>query len=176
MEVRFVAPDWENLDALRSEAILTPFFSDERPLAGVLGLIDWRMCGFVSRMVFQGHVRGIRGEQVLVPLKPRFTVDKLVLFGLGPESDFDDAVLRDTTARMLDVVTRAQVRATAMVLPGRNTQRVPAADAMETFVQALGTRRTQDEVVLLEPPEAHKDMAPILQRERRRARAATTEG
>ena len=34
MDVRFVAPDWENLDALRSEAILTPFFSDERPLAG----------------------------------------------------------------------------------------------------------------------------------------------
>ena len=64
MDVRFVAPDWENLDALRSEAILTPFFSDERPLAGVLGLIDWRMCGFVSRMVVRGHVRG---ERVCVP-------------------------------------------------------------------------------------------------------------
>jgi hypothetical protein len=59
------------------------------------------------------------------------------------------------------------------VLPGRNTQRVPAADAIETFVRAVATRSTQDEVVLLEPLEAHKDMAPILQRERRRARAAT---
>ena len=173
MEVRFVAPDWENLDALRSEAILTPFFSDERPLAGVLGLIDWRMCGFVSRMVVRGHVRGARGEHVLVPLKPRFTVDKLFLFGLGPEAEFDDHVLRDTTERMLDVVARAQVRATALVLPGRNTQRVPAADAMESFVRAVATRRSQDEIVLLEPPEAHKDMAPILQRERRRARAAS---
>jgi hypothetical protein len=173
MDVRFVAPDWENLDALRSEAILTPFFSDERPLAGVLGLIDWRMCGFVSRMVVRGHVRGERGEQVLVPLKPRFTVDKLFLFGLGPESDFDDAVMRDTTERMFDVLAQAQVRATAIVLPGRNTQRVPAADAMETFVRVVATRSSQDEVVLLEPLEAHKDMAPILQRERRRARAAS---
>src|ERR1700741_4365170 len=140
MDVRFVAPDWENLDALRSEAILTPFFSDERPLAGVLGLIDWRMCGFVSRMVVRGDVRGGRGEPVVGPLTPRFTVDKLFLFGLGPESDFDDAVMRDTTERMFDVLAQAQVRATAIVLPGRNTQRVPAADAMETFVRAVATR------------------------------------
>jgi hypothetical protein len=173
MEVRFVAPEWENLDALRSEAILTPFFSDERPLCGVLGLIDWRMCGFVSRMVMRGLISGTRGEHVLVPLKPRFTVDKLFLFGLGPEADFDEHVLRDTTERMLDVVARAQVRASAIVLPGRGTQRVPAAEAMESFVRAVATRDTQDEVVLLEPLEAHKDMEPILQRERRRARAAS---
>lgn len=173
MEVRFVAPDWDNLDALRSEAILTPFFSDERPLCGVLGLIDWRMCGFVSRMLGSGMVKGERGEHALIPLKPRFTVDKLFLFGLGPEAAFDDAVLHDTTARMLEVVARAQVRATAIVLPGRGTQRVPAAEAMESFVRAVAERDTQDEVVLLEPLEAHKDMEPILQRERRRARAAS---
>jgi hypothetical protein len=61
----------------------------------------------------------------------------------------------------------------ALVLPGRSTGRVSAAAAMEGFVQAVGQRRDQDEVVLIEPPEAQRDMDPILQRERRRARAVS---
>jgi hypothetical protein len=173
MDVRFVSPEWKNLDALRSEAILTPFFSDERPLSGVLGLIDWRLCGFVSRMILQGALCGEPGETVLVPLRPRLRMDKLFLFGLGPEQAFDPTQLRAATERMLEVGTRARVRAMAMVLPGRSTGRVSAAAAMESFVQAVGQRRDQDEVVLIEPPEAQRDMDPILQRERRRARAVS---
>jgi hypothetical protein len=171
MLVRFVAPDWKNLDALHSEAICAPFFSDERPLRGVLGLIDWRLCGFVSRMIMQGVVHGSSGEAVLVPLRPRLRMDKLFLFGLGPEAEFDESRLLGATERMLAVGTRARVRAMALVLPGRSTGRISARSAMESFVSATAQRRDQDELVLLETPEAQKDMDPILQRERRRARA-----
>jgi hypothetical protein len=172
MDVRFVVPDWKSLDALHTEAILTPFFSDERPLTGVLGLIDWRLCGFVSRAILRGALRGEAGETVLMPLRPRLRMDKLFLFGLGPEQAFDESQLRAVTERMLEVGTRARVRAMAMVLPGRSTGRVSASSAMEGFVQAVARRRDQDEVVLIEPPEAQREMDPILQRERRRARAA----
>jgi hypothetical protein len=43
---------------------------------------------------------------------------------------------------------------------------------MESFVRATAERRDQDEVILLEPPEAQREMDAILQRERRRARAS----
>jgi len=172
MDVRFTTPDWKSLDVLQSEAILAPFFSDERPLAGVLGLIDWRLCGFVSRMIQRGVVRGAAGETVLVPLRPRLLVDKLFLFGLGPEAEFDDARQRDATERMLAVGTRARMRAMALVLPGRSTRRVSAVSAMESFVEASAHSRDQDEVILIEALDAQKEMDPILQRERRRARAA----
>jgi hypothetical protein len=171
MDVRFVNPDWKSLDVLHSEAIFAPFFSDERPLRGVLGLIDWRLCGFVSRMIMQGVLHGRSGETVLVPLRPRLRMDKLFLFGMGPEQDFDETLLRGATERMLEVAARARVRAMALVLPGRSTGRVSAVSAMEGFVSAVGERRDQDEVVLLEPPEAQREMDAILQRERRRARA-----
>jgi hypothetical protein len=171
MDVRFVTPDWKSLDLLQSEGIMAPFFSDERPLSGVLGLIDWRLCGFVSRMIQQGIVSGAAGESVLVPLRPRLLVDKLFLFGLGPEQEFDDTRLRAATERMLAVGTRARMRAMALVLPGRNTGRVSAVSAMESFVQATAQSRDQDEVILIEPLDAQKEMDPILQRERRRARA-----
>jgi hypothetical protein len=172
MDVRFATPDWKTLDVLRSEAILAPFFSDERPLTGVLGLLDWRLCGFVSRMILQGFVHGHSGEAVLVPLRPRMRMDKLFLFGLGPEQDFNETLLGSATERMLEIGTRARVRAMALVLPGRSTGRVSAVSAMESFVRATAERRDQDEVILLEPPEAQREMDAILQRERRRARAS----
>jgi hypothetical protein len=172
MDVRFVAPDWKSLDDLHSEAIFAPFFSDERPLKGVLGLIDWRLCGFVSRMMLQNIVQGQMGETVLLPLRPRLLVDKLFLFGLGAQASFDDGLSFSVTKRMLEVGARARVRAMALVLPGRSSGRVSAVAAIESFVQATAGRREQDELVVIEPPEAQKEMDPILQRERRRARAA----
>jgi hypothetical protein len=170
MDVRFVSPELSNLDALRCEAILAPFFSDERPLRGVLGLLDWRLCGFLSQAIVRGFVQGERGEVALVPLRPRFTVDKLFLFGLGPSAQLDASMLTDVTARMLDVVTQAKVRTAAIVLPGRSTAQVQPMAAMESFVLASKTHGLQDEVILLEPPEAQREMDPIVQRERRRAR------
>jgi hypothetical protein len=172
MHVRFAAPDWKSLDVLHSEAILAPFFSDERPLTGVLGLIDWRMCGFVSRLIERGVVRGSLDETVLVPLRPRFAADKLFLFGLGAREGFLPEMQQQVTERMLDVGTRARVRAMALVLPGRSNQSVSAATAIESFVLATAERREPDEVVLIESHEGQKEMSPILQRERRRARAA----
>jgi hypothetical protein len=172
MHVRFAAPDWKSLDVLQSEAILAPFFKDERPLTGVLGLIDWRLCGFVSRLILNGVVVGSLGETVLVPLRPRFAADKLFLFGLGEQAQWDESLQQSVTERMLNVGTAARVRALALVLPGRSTGKVRAAAAMESFVRATAHRREPDEVVLIESPEAQKEMAPILQRERRRALAA----
>lgn len=172
MHVRFAAPDSKSLDILHSEAILLPFFSDERPLTGALGLIDWRMCGFVSRLIQKGVVQGRLGETVLVPLQPRFASHKLFLFGLGPRDSFDPGLQQSVIERMLDVGTRARVRAMALGLPGRSTQSVTAVAAMESFVRATAQRREPDEVVLIEAPEAQKEMSPILQRERRRASAA----
>lgn len=174
MLVRFAAPDWKSLDVLQSEAILAPFFSDERPLRGLLGLIDWRLCGFVSRLIKRGVVRGELGETVLVPLGPRFASDKLFLFGVGNSESFQPELVQGVIERMLDVGSAARVRAMSLVLPGRSTGKVAASTAMESFVVATAKRREPDEITLLEPPEAQKDMAPILQRERRRARAAAT--
>ena len=107
-----------------------------------------------------------------MPLRPRFTVDKLFLFGLGPAQDFASESLVPATTRMLEVVTRAKVRTAAFVLPGRSVGKVAPVEAMEGFVAASLLRREQDEVILIEPHEAQREMEPIVQRERRRARAA----
>lgn len=171
MDLRFVAPDLRRLDDLKSEALASAFFVDERPLQGALGLVDWRLCGRLSGLLRQGRVHGGAGEQVLVPTRPRLSFEKLFLFGLGSREAFDEAVFDAAVGRMLDTLTRARVRASTLVLPGRALRLIEAATAVERFLDVAVAHPDHDEVVLVEDPEAQKDMGPIVQRARRRARA-----
>jgi hypothetical protein len=139
-------------------------------LRGAAGLLDWRMCGFVSRLLVSGRVLGSALETVLIPGRPKLGMDKLFLFGLGPRSDFDMAGLERTIAHMLDTLARARVRSTALMLPGRGAGIAPAK-AMESFVSLIMHRDEHDELILLESPDAQRELEPIIERERRRARA-----
>jgi hypothetical protein len=172
MYVRFAVPELDQIDSLRCEALALPLFSDERPLRGALGLLDWRLCGFLSGLVERGKVSGERLETVLVPGRPKLGMDKLFMLGLGPSSGFDGASVRACLEHMLDTLARARVRSTALVLPGRNGNRpIAPASAMEAFVTCALHRTDHDELILLEPQEAQREMEPVMERERRRARA-----
>ncbi len=171
MHIRFAAPELPQIDALRCEALALPFFRDERPLRGALGLLDWRMCGFVSRLLRSGRVEGAELETVLIPGRPKLSMDKLFLIGLGPRAQFGDALLQSAITHMLDTLARARVRSTALVLPGRSAGQVAPARAMEAFVAVSSHREEHDELILLEAAAAQREMEPVLERERRRARA-----
>ncbi len=171
MDVHFVTADLRRLDGLKSEALAVPFFEDERPLQGPLGLVDWRMCGGVSRLILRGRLRGAAGETTLIPARPRLAFEKLFLFGLGPMAPFDESVFDRSVARMLSTLTRARVRASVFVLPGRVMGRIAPEAAMERFLGIAAHHPEHDEVALVEDAEAQRAMAPIVERERRRERA-----
>jgi hypothetical protein len=170
MHVRFVSPDLRSLDGLSCEALALPWFSDERPLRGVLGLVDWRMCGLVSRAVKAGRLRGTLDERVILPGRPKLAMDKVIVFGLGAKDEFGPGLLRGAVARMLETLAAACVRSAAVVLPGRDVGAIDPETAIEALMsaEAAGMR---DEVVVIEPPAAQRLMTGVIERERRRARA-----
>lgn len=171
MDVHFIAPELKHLDELKCEALAAPFFEDERPLTGTLGRIDWRMCGMISRLLLSGRIQGKRQETVLIPARPRLSFEKLLLFGLGPAKDFDDTVLKECVGHMLRTLDDACVRSSAFVLPGSSLPRVDPMRSMETFLRLLAAHPDQDEVTLVEPANRQRAMAPVVQREKRKARA-----
>ena len=171
MHVHFASPELGALDRLGVEALSLPMFSDERPLAGVLGLVDWRVCGLLSRLLGQGRITGEESEQVLLPGRPKFPIDKVFVFGLGAASELDLARVRSCIGRMFAAFAQARVRSAALVLPGRPQGYIDPASAIEALVGATSALDAHDEVVVLELPEAQREMEAVLERERRRARA-----
>ncbi|MGF1466013.1 MAG: M17 family peptidase N-terminal domain-containing protein [Sandaracinaceae bacterium] len=171
MEVRFVLPDLRRLDELKSEALALALFEDVRPFQGALGLADWRLAGHVSRLVVDGRVRGARGERLLIPARPRLTLDKIFLFGAGPRERFREERYEDVVEEMLDTLDRARVRSSVVALPGRGIDAVEPADAFATFLRLANAHPEHDQVTVIDDAAGQRAMAPVLEQERRRVRA-----
>ena len=170
MDIRFVPPDLRRLEGLKGEAMCVPLFQDERPLRGAGGLVDWRLSGRLSRLLLDARLVGERGEKLLLPARPKLPFDKLFLFGLGKREGFDAEVFGATVRIVLETLEKARVRSSVWVLPGRAQGRIDAVEAMERFLP-LVEHADADEITLVEEPGAQREMEPIVERAKRRARA-----
>ena len=124
MDVRFVPPDLRRLDKLEREACWLSFFETDRPLRGVLGLIDWRMGGYVSRQLLRGRFRARYGERLLMPCARYLPYEKLLLHGLGRPEDLDDQRRLEVSEAMLSCFDGLGLRSGVCALPGRVSGRV----------------------------------------------------
>jgi hypothetical protein len=172
VDVHFAAPDLGSVSELKTEALCLPFFRDERPMRGPAGLVDFRLCGRVSKLIADGKMQGDLGEAVLMPARPRLFAERLIWLGAGPFGELDEARFRWLVNAALSRLSELHVRAAALSLPGRVRGRFSPADAIDWFLEeasAFGERL--DELTLLEAEDAQRVMQPRVDRARRRALA-----
>ncbi|MBW1904655.1 MAG: hypothetical protein JRJ24_04990 [Deltaproteobacteria bacterium] len=127
----FVSAAPQSLDELQTEIIVLPFFSDERPLCGATGLIDWRLSGALSRKLMAGYLDGHFGEKALVTAPPKLKSEGLLLVGLGASTAFDTGVAQRACSVIAEALTEAKVSTVALTLPGRSMGLLPALDSMQ---------------------------------------------
>jgi hypothetical protein len=169
MGISLLTPElakWDLLgetDEERPELLALPFFADERPLRGAAGLADWRLCGRLSRMLLAGRVDGGFGEATLLPANG-LPFRTLVLYGLGDTERFTELRYLEAAKAIRDLARHLGVNRYALPLPGRSTGRIMARRALELWVQA---QTSEEQVWLVEPPAAQKEMSEVLGRSRR---------
>jgi len=83
------------IERLPAEIAVAGFFSDDRPLRGGAGRMDWRLCGRVSELLLSGRMLGVRGEAVLVPSMGALLAERVLVLGLGPRAGFSVAAAQD---------------------------------------------------------------------------------
>lgn len=172
MDLRFTTPELAALDKLSTEVIVCGLLQDERPPHGVAGLIDWRLAGRLSRLALRGFATGTLGEVLMLPGKPKLPFDKVLVFGLGKRSSFDDDVYRSATDHMLRALSNLRVRTAVVELPGRHFGAISAQRAADLLLEQVGASRDHDVWTLVEPPEAQKSITQHMIQERRRIRRA----
>jgi len=164
MKIAFVPPDLRRLDQLRCDVLALSFFQPERPLRGAAGLVDWRLCGRLSRLQAGSRLTGASGEVTLLPPRPRLPFDKLLLLGLGAPEAFDEAAYVEALRRTFAALSSMRTHSVAMALPGRVTGNIPADRALTALLDLAPAAEDQDELVLIEDAESQKVMAPLLAR------------
>jgi hypothetical protein len=150
--LRFVAPQLAQLDRLESEVLVACVYEDARPAHGVAGLYDWRLCGRLSRLMQEQFLTGQVGEVLMLPGKPRTSFDKLVLFGAGERSSFDEARFVRIATGMLGTLSSLRARSAVVELPGRFDGRIAPARAAELLLASVASSDEHDTWTLIERP------------------------
>jgi len=168
MNLGFIAPDLRQLDRARVGALVLFLHEDEVPLPDILGLVDWRLCGTLSRLVALGRLRGTDGETTLMPVGHRLACQRLLVFGLGPRRAMTVAELGAQLRRVLRTLAGIQVHSAAIALPGRPAGPTDPVAALEELLAAAAEVPEIDELVVVDDPAAQKAMNAVLDLRRRR--------
>jgi len=103
------------LDTLDVDGLLV-FVGPERPLQGLAGLADWRLCGAISRALRTGVFEARPEEALLLPSQGRLGASRIFCFGL-PEVPLRPEAFLHATRAACEAVARAGSEAFASALP-----------------------------------------------------------
>jgi hypothetical protein len=170
VELRFASPSLYELDALETEVLACALWEDVRPSDGVAGLCDWRLGGRLSRLQRSGFLRGSLGEVMLIPGRPRLSFDKLLLFGAGPRTAFDEQVFGEVVRAMLRTIDDLHAEQAVVELPGRQSDLIAAERAADMLLEAAGRSHEPSQWILIDDAEARRRVTQHMIEERRRVR------
>ncbi|HET9552068.1 MAG TPA: M17 family peptidase N-terminal domain-containing protein [Anaeromyxobacteraceae bacterium] len=131
------------LDALDVDALVV-LVGPERPLQGLAGLVDWRLCGALTRTLTGGLYAGAPGEALLVPTGGRLPAARVVAIGLPAALKAADFA---TAARhACEVLQKAGSLAFAVSLPA--VEGADAATVARLWLEAGAAAPQARQVVL----------------------------
>ncbi len=119
MKIRFAPPTLDALDRERGGTLVICAFAEERPLRGLAGRIDWRLCGRLSELLADGHVDGTFGAALLCPTNGRLPFDRLLFVTLGAETSYDAALYGEACHIIAWKLARMGEHNFAMTVPCR---------------------------------------------------------
>jgi len=109
---------FEGLDALAGVDTLCLFVAeDDRPLPGTAGYVDWRLCGYLSRVLKTGFFTGTREDWLLLPSEGRLPFPRVFAVGLGRRGSLDREALGQVLASAARVLAKAKVESVALEIP-----------------------------------------------------------
>lgn len=156
--------DLARWDESARDCLVLPVFKDDRPLRGAAGLVDWRLCGRLSRLLKANKASAEQGESLMMPPGRRLRFGRILWFGLGDAKGYSDARFKQDIAWILDVVTRAGVKDWVLQAPGRASGLIGARRAVELMLE--NDELAQAPIALLEDPAGQKDIAELLRNQR----------
>lgn len=109
-------------------------FSDEKPLKGIAGLLDWRLDAKISRLMLSGRIQGDWGEKVMLGSLGELPGRELIIVGLGPLGEFHPDRMQEAGRIMVDTAVRLNRETICMALPGNGMESLDTAVVAENVL------------------------------------------
>jgi hypothetical protein len=160
MSISVVTLDLGKWEEVARDALVLPVFREDRPLRGAAGLVDWRLCGRLSRLMRAGKASGVAGETLLLPATRRLRFTRILWFGLGEAKGYNEERARRDLRWIATVTAAAGVTDVAMQLPGRSMGLLGARRAVELVLES-GVYDAAA-LTIIEDSAGQKDIAEVL--------------
>jgi len=136
------------LDALTDiDAVCLFLPEDQRPLRGLAGYLDWRLCGGLSRILKEGRFVGALSDALLFPTSGRLGCARVFCFGVGKRAELSAASFGRLVKKACESMTLAGSRAFATELP--EVSGVAPEDWARAFLAEGATRFKGERIVLM---------------------------
>lgn len=126
-------------------------YQDQVPLKGLLGLVDWRVNGKLSRLVKDKVFSGKAREMLLMPAERRFKADKLVLLGLGRKAEFEEGHIPQVFDFIFQTASRMKAQQVCLSISRLLPSQFEWRNAVRLFVSKLIDFPGIKEIILCEP-------------------------
>jgi len=106
------------LDKLQQDILVLGVFSDQRPLRGLAGYLDWRMHGRLSRLLQDNFLSGGPEDCLLSNTNGRIGIDRLLVVGMGPGKKLDVGTFGAAMKTIRKTLNGMKPASLAMAVPG----------------------------------------------------------
>jgi len=127
----------EPLSRIAADVALVGVFHKQRPLRGGAGLVDWRLCGWLSTLIREGQLTGEPDSWMLVPSGGRLGAPRVLVGGLGDSAALGSAALRQFSATAAERIAKLAARE-AVVDLAMTSQSLSQESAAASVVAGFG--------------------------------------
>jgi len=107
-----------SFDELLEEPIVLPLFEERVPLHGYPGIVDWELCGHLSKMIAENRFEGKERAKLLIYLDQECRYNKKVLvYGLGKKHMLTPKKLSLLTEDLMVTLSKLCLYNVVYVLP-----------------------------------------------------------
>lgn len=127
----------ERVDVQECDVLVAGFFSDERPLKGSCGWIDWRFNGMLSQLLMENKLTGDWMEATLIPSQERILPRMMLLLGLGEVKSYSCLRLRSLSSSLSDILRKLGLLNICLSFPCGESYHVDCRKIVESLIEGI---------------------------------------
>jgi len=141
----------QEIDKVPSEMVVLMHYQEDVPFRGLLGKLDWRVNGRLSRFVQGGKYSGKAKELLLIPSEHRFKSNEIIVLGLGKKDHFETSHIAEVLDYFLETVEKKKTECVCFSLSQLLPTDFDWRNAVRLLLSKLIDCSAIKEVVLREP-------------------------
>jgi leucyl aminopeptidase len=132
-----------DIATVSADAIVVNLFEGVSSPGGGTGAVDQAMGGAISQLITAGDIRGKLGEFTMVHTLGKVTSPRLIVAGLGKQTDFNLDKIRSLSADLARYLRRQRLQNVALITHGAGIGGLDAEDCAAAIAEgtALGLYR-----------------------------------